>query len=358
MLLGFVWLSASIILSAVGVRGHRIRRQDQNQCPPFNNGTIVIDSYQLYPENADFDLNQCLLYFGALFNASVVVYDPYRAETVSTIELPGITRTKPFHVGGVAWDPYTNLITILADSSIPHETDDHEILGDDFLIRYDPAKNEIVWSLNLTEVSQGQYGGNQDVEHDSHGHIYVLGTYPGSILRAEADGSSIKPWYLPDVIDHTNYGITGFAATGDILLASDGKNNSGSGEIYRFNMTADKGTPVLVPKVPDEAIMSLDAVYLPPKYGGKVLLVSEHDRGVSVLRSADGKWESAEYLGRITDDPNFADGGFNTATVEVSGSIYAVDEWFSDPIVAGTSAGNRTKFPLVDITSQVEALLG
>ncbi|KAI1074904.1 hypothetical protein F5B20DRAFT_425300 [Whalleya microplaca] len=349
-----LWLWAA--LPAVNVTGRPTAHK--NECPPFNNGTITVDSYQLYPENADFDQNQCLLYFGSLFNASVVVYDPYKAETVVLIEFPGVTRSKTYHVGGVAWDPYTNLISILIDSAVPHETLDHQISGDDYILRYDPATQELVWFLNITEVSQGLYGGQQDVEHDSRGHVYVLGTYPGSILRVEPDGSAIKPWYLPEVIDHRVAGLTGFAATGDILLASDAENNTASGgQIYRFDMAADKGTPVLVPKTPDTIITSLDAIYLPPKYGGTVLLVSEHERGVSVLRSKDGKWESAEYLGRVPNDPSLDAGALVTAPVEIAGSLYMVEEWFSDPIVNGTVAGNRTEFPLVDITSEVEKLL-
>ncbi|KAI6084910.1 hypothetical protein F4821DRAFT_163937 [Hypoxylon rubiginosum] len=348
-------LYAALALNVADARS--VRPSRQSECPPFDKSTIVIESYQLYPENADFDLNDCLLYIGALYNASVVVYDPYELKTVATLEFPGFTRTRPYHVGGVAWDPFTNLISILVDSAVPHETADHQISGDDFIIRYDPAAQDIVWTLNITEVSQGQYGGQQDVEHDARGHVYILGSYPGTILRVEPDGSSIKPWYLPEVIDHTYMGITGFAATGEILLASDAMNNTGSGEIVKFDMTADVGTPVIVPRTPNEEILSLDAVYLPPKYGGTVLLVSEHDRGVSVLRSADGKWETAEYLGRISDYASLSEGAVNTATVEIPGTIYTVDEWFTDPIVNGTSAGNRTEFPLVDITSQIEELL-
>ncbi|KAJ3560467.1 hypothetical protein NPX13_g9291 [Xylaria arbuscula] len=64
-------------------------------------------------------------YIGSLYNASVVVYDPYKASIVSTIEFPNITRTPPFHIGGVAWDPYfrgrdntsADEITILVDAA-------------------------------------------------------------------------------------------------------------------------------------------------------------------------------------------------------------------------------------------------
>ncbi|KAI0179011.1 hypothetical protein GGR52DRAFT_284700 [Hypoxylon sp. FL1284] len=355
MLLRFLCLC--VVLARNVADAASLRPSRRAECPPFDEGTIVIESYQLYPENADFDLNDCLLYIGALYNASVVVYDPYKAETVATLEFPGITRTRPYHVGGVAWDPSTNFISILVDTAIPHETEDHQIVGDDFIIRYDPATQKELWSLNLTEVSQGQYGGQQDVEHDASGRIYILGSYPGTILRVEPDGSSITPWYLPEVIDHTYNGITGFAATGDILLASDAMNNTGSGEIVRFDMSANQGTPVVVPRTPNEEIFSLDAVYLPPKYSGTVLLVSEHDRGVSVFRSADGKWEAAEYLGRISDYSSLGEGAVNTASVEILGTVYTVDEWFSDPIINGSLAGSRTEFPFVDITSQIDDLL-
>ncbi|KAL7620173.1 hypothetical protein AAE478_009166 [Parahypoxylon ruwenzoriense] len=355
MFLRLLYLCTALVLFGNAV-GHQVPRR--KACPPFSNGTIVVDSYQLYPENADFDLNECLLYFGSLFNASVVVYDPYKAETVFTLEFDGVTRTRPFHVGGVAWNPYTNLISVLVDSAVPHETPDHQISGDDYILGYDPAKREIVWSLNITDVTEGEYGGQQDVEHDSRGHVYILGSYPGTILRVEPDGKSIKPWYMPEKIDHTLYGLTGFAATGDILLASDIKNNSASGgEIYRFDLTADKGTPLLVPRTPMDPILSLDAIYLPPKYEGKVLLISEHERGVSVLRSTDGKWETAEYLGLIPNDPSLDEGAANTASVEISGAIFTVNEWFTDAIVPGTSAGNRTEFPLMDITAKIEELL-
>jgi len=32
-------------------------------CPPVS-GDIILEEYQLYPENADWDSQQCLLYFG------------------------------------------------------------------------------------------------------------------------------------------------------------------------------------------------------------------------------------------------------------------------------------------------------
>ncbi|KAJ2989745.1 hypothetical protein NUW58_g3315 [Xylaria curta] len=155
-------------------------------CPPFSKGTINIASYQLYPENVDFDEQTCLLCLkpedniGSLYNASVVVYDPYKAAVVKTIEFPNITRTVPFHIGGVAvrasehthalnasetntlsqWDPYlgskrgTNKtadeITILVDAAAAHETAGRDVSGDNYIIRYDARAGRVLWTTNLT----------------------------------------------------------------------------------------------------------------------------------------------------------------------------------------------------------------
>ncbi|RWA10911.1 hypothetical protein EKO27_g4183 [Xylaria grammica] len=129
-----------------------------------------------------------------------------------------------------------------------------------------------------------------------------------------------------------------------------------------------QGTPTRIPisyPTPSAVIRPGDAIYLPPKYANEVLLITEHDAGVSVLRSQDGKgasrrgkWQRAEFLGRIPNPPGIAaNGGLVTAAVEIAGSVFMIEEWFTDPLVPGTSAGNRTSFPLVDITAQLDALV-
>lgn len=35
----------------------------------MNSSTFVIDEFQLYPENAKFDFNRCLVYFGYVMNS-------------------------------------------------------------------------------------------------------------------------------------------------------------------------------------------------------------------------------------------------------------------------------------------------
>jgi hypothetical protein len=47
--------------SALAKRHQRGRHDD---CPQVNRGSFIINQYQLYPENADWDEDSCLVYFG------------------------------------------------------------------------------------------------------------------------------------------------------------------------------------------------------------------------------------------------------------------------------------------------------
>jgi hypothetical protein len=274
---------------------------------------------------------------------------------VDIIEYPGITRSANEHIGGVAWDKYTGLITILVDSAAPWATGGQDVSGTNLIMKYDPDTKKTLWNLNITEVTQGVYGGFQDVETDEEGNTYIVGTWPGTIMRVDPEGKAVKPWYLPPTIVTTKVGFGGLAALGHILLSND----AGDGQIYRFDMRADKGTPVLVPMTPNVTYKDTDAIYMPPKYEGEVLLVSSHAAGIQVLRSKDKKWTTCEYLGTVPNsNAPLAVDSIVTAAVQMgNNSVYIVDDWFGDPWVAGQTAGNRSLFPMPDITAQIEELL-
>ncbi|KAI3321666.1 hypothetical protein HD806DRAFT_545864 [Xylariaceae sp. AK1471] len=372
-------IKATWLLAVVSANSLRA----SSPCPPINNGTVTINSYQLYPENADFDRSSCLLCtliytipdIGALYNASVVVYDPYKDTVVSTLEFPHITRTSPFHIGAVAWDRYNDNgndeITILVDAAPAHETAGRDVSGDNYILRYSATSNKLLWSVNLTATTKGRYGGPQDIEHDYYRNIFVLGTYPGTIIRVAAGGRRVDEWYVPPINTTEAVGYTGLAAvSGDMLLVTDARNNSAEGgALYTFNMSEKKGTPKRIPIVNGRPldtnisylIHPADAIYLPPKYDNGVLLVAEHGAGVSVLHSvimAGTRWRSAAFLGRIPNPPDVAaSGAIVTGAVEIAGRVFMIEEWFTDALVPGTSAGNRTLFPLVDITDQLDALI-
>jgi hypothetical protein len=272
---------------------------------------------------------------------------------VNILTFPGITHNINEHVGGVGWDQYTDQLSILADNPTAFISGGTDVSGDYFFIKYDLSAGRVLYKLNLTETSQGKYGGFQDVEHDSRGNTYIVGSWPTSILRVSPGGECVVPWYLPEPIVTTNFGYAGLAATGDILLTNDNLR----GQILRFDMRQDTGHPVLVPTTPTYTFNFTDAIYLPPRYGGKVLLVAEDLVGITVLRSRDGTWTSAENLGTIPNNQTLAPGSIVPAAVQIGQSQYMIPEWDDLDIVPGTTAGNRTDFPMLDITAQIEALL-
>lgn len=327
------------------------------KCPPFS-GTFNIDYFQLYPENADWNPNSCTVWFGALWNATVAIYDPYTSTMLSVLSFPGTSYTGSVHIGGVAWDPFTGLITILSDSANPWPTAGADVSGDHLIMKYNPDTKTLLWALNITELTHGKYGGFQDVETDRRGNTYIVGTWPGTVLKVDKHGKAVGNWYLPDPMPPTTKkGFSGLAAVPgtEILLSNDG-----DGRLYRFDMRDEVGKPVLVPIIPPVFYNGTDAVYLPPRYEGKVLLITSNHGGVQVLRSGDKTWRTAEYLGTIpSPEGPLYDVSVVTATVQIGhpGSIYMILDFTDLPWVSGTVAGNRTTFPMPDITNQIEQLL-
>ncbi|KAK0745497.1 hypothetical protein B0T18DRAFT_367179 [Schizothecium vesticola] len=328
-------------------------------CPPFKGGDFVVDYFQLYPENADWDPVSCSILFGAVWNATVGIYNPYAPNMTQVLEYPGVSHTGDLHIGGLAWDPFTGLYTILTDPAAAWATGGADVSGTHLLMKYNPLTKQTLWTLNISTVSHERYGGFQDVETDRRGNTYVVGTWPGTILRADKRGKAIKEWHVPrPLAPTTQKGFGGLALVpeSDILLSNDG-----DGQIYRFDTRDEVGRPVLVPMRPRVLYADGDAIYLPPRYGGSVLLLASHLGGIQVLRSKDRKWTAAEYLGTVPNRKGpLYEGGVVVAAVEVGktpGSIYMIEGFWDAEWVPGTVAGNRTRFPMPDITREVEALL-
>ncbi|KAJ4386906.1 hypothetical protein N0V85_007929 [Neurospora sp. IMI 360204] len=160
------------------------------ECPPFNKGNFTIDYFQLYPENADWDAHsyqvilECYTLIltipsGSLWNGSVAIYNPYLSQITQILTFPGVTNTGTYHIGGIAFDPLSNLYTILTDPAAAWATEGGDLSGDHLLT------NHTFWTLNLTTLTHERYGGFQDVETDRRGNTYLAGTFPGTILRAD-----------------------------------------------------------------------------------------------------------------------------------------------------------------------------
>ncbi|KAK0717790.1 hypothetical protein B0T26DRAFT_623183, partial [Lasiosphaeria miniovina] len=328
-------------------------------CPPFERGNFSIDAYQLYPENMDWDSELCQVYIGILFNGSFGIYDPY-GDKLDVVRFPGYSLDAAIHMGGVGWDARTGLASAIVGQGNAFNTAGAVVGGDNLLKKYDPRTRAVVWTVNLTATTQGAYGGFNDVAHDPAGNTYVCGTFPSSILRVDARGTHVTAWYPPaEPVDHTVRGFSGIVAHGITLVALD----SGAGKLVRFDATAaTAGTGVVVPVAPNVSIAGGDAIHLPAKFGGRVMLVAEHAAGVAVLRSrggdGDASWTAAEHLGVVPNSvAALPPGALVVSTTQIGDRLYIVNDWFADPVVSGTVAGNKTAFPMVDITRQVDELL-
>ncbi|ORY00667.1 hypothetical protein BCR34DRAFT_108407 [Clohesyomyces aquaticus] len=315
-------------------------------------GNFTIKKYQVYPENADFDPARCVLYLGQLWNASLGIYDPFHDQYLKTVEFPGISHNPSFHLGGVQLDKVSGHLSLIADSANVFGTLGADISGTNWLLKYDPSSEKTLYQINLTESSGGAYAGFQDIEHDPESNVYVVGTFPSTITKVSKDGKTVTPWYKPAVIDHTKRGLGGLASWGWMLLAQ----GDPSGSIWRFDMRSPAGIPYPVPIISgNHTFGDSDAISLPPKYNGTVLLVAEDTAGISVFRSKDAKWDSAEYLGLITGATQEI---FNTAPVQIAETVYTILEPFGDAGLGGPgTAGDRSEFLVRDIGKEIEALL-
>lgn len=158
----------------------------------------------------------------------------------------------------VAINPYTNLTSIVANAGATFDTGGQDISGSNLLLLWDPATKNELYRVNLTETTKGTYGGFQDIEFDSRGSVYVVGTFPSSILRVENNGTYVNERFNSNG-NHTVTGFQGLAAASDILLANDNA-QSPNGSLVKFDMTAEKGIPIVIPIIPPRSIKGSDAI--------------------------------------------------------------------------------------------------
>ncbi|KAM7203292.1 hypothetical protein V8F33_002283 [Rhypophila sp. PSN 637] len=336
----------------------------KNECPPFNKpGNITLHQYQLYPETGAWDRNRCVAYFCALFNGSIAEYNPYTTK-FTVISFPGITHAPDQHASGIDYNPSTGLLHIVIDSQRPFLTEGADVSGDNWLIRYNPSTRTESWRANLTSITNGLWGGFQDVALDSKGNAYVIGTYPKSVLKVSNSGK-ISVWYPPQTTNTKVRGYTGAASLygQDALVVVDNEGVPeseivGNSNIYRFDLTKPTGIPIKIPRFPSTQFGPGDKIHFPPAYKQTVALIADDYRGTIVLRSKDGRWKEAEHLGLIPNDYPIFFERITPSTVQLGPKRqYLIGNNFPGPIVPGTTGGNHSDFPLFDITREVEKLL-
>lgn len=296
----------------------------------------------------------------SLYNSTFVIYDPYKNEVVDIIEFPGISHQPGQFVSGVDIHPESGLVSIISNAAAAFmvQPAGSDISGSNFVMLWDPKTREVLYRVNLTETSQGRYGGVADVEQDPDGNVYVNTMFPGTILRLERykarKAPKVKEWFLSQPRNTSIDGFGGLATKGWSLITHDNSN----GQLLKFDMRSRSGVPVVIPVTPSNAtFLDSDALTLPQKYNGTVLLIAGGP-GIRVFRSKDGKWNDAEFLGTVTRASfNLPPDQLATAAVQVGDGLNLVVVPTGDVVVAGTLAGNRTEFPFYDITTQVEELL-
>ncbi|KAK4041121.1 hypothetical protein C8A01DRAFT_15112 [Parachaetomium inaequale] len=333
------------------------------KCPPTPAGDFTLHNYQLYPENAVWDPEHCLVYFSALFNGSISPLSPTTHRgTPSQFHPPltfhHLTLTDGHHASGLHYTPATNLLTVVINSPKPFLTAGADVGGDNFLVQYDIKHGGEVWRVNLTETTLGRWGGFVDVgvvdttttTTTTRRAAYVVSSYPAGILRVRGGKGGkreVAVWYGPRG-ETTVEGYTGCAVVGDVMLVA------GMGAVWRFDLSKERGEPVRLVGVEG----GTNRVKLPEAYGGRVALVSQGLVGVTVLRSRDGSWRSAEELGTIRSGFPRELERIVPSTVQVGPRRqYMVGQYFPGEIVPGTMAGNRSDFPMFDITEEIEGLL-
>ncbi|KID83623.1 TRI14-like protein [Metarhizium guizhouense ARSEF 977] len=337
---------------------------------PTKGGDVTIKSFQLYPENADYYPELDRVYISVLYNSSVAVWDPTNNVMEDPITFPE-TMNKDYHASGIEVEAETGLLSAIINPGAAFDTSGADISGDSFLYKIDMKTKKVVWRSNVSTPTKGAYGGCQEAIHDRHHNTFVLCTYPGAIIKVSADGKTATPWYLSNYMEPgatvQRPGLTGGVSKDDFLLAVDDETH----KLMRFDMREEKGNPVVVPigKNNEDVGLGLDGAYLPPKYDGRVLLVTSESKEINVIVS-NNNWQTAEKVG-VVPNTYFANPennrGFSVSTVQIpvrhEERIYSINEYFLDaqdaskPTVPDTLAKDRSEFPLQDITKAVDDFL-
>lgn len=366
----FTKLAITLLVAAPSLQRSPPLQAHHRKCPSIPSGDFTVHQYQLYPENAIWDPEHCLVYFrsapaaspsltpllltnpfsttSALFNGSISRYSPAHQAFLPSITFPNLTLTEGHHASGLDYTPRTNILSVIINSPNPFLTAGADVSGDNLLIAYDVSRQEEVWRANLTATTQGRWGGFVDVAVDGPtGDAYAVSSYPASVLRVGRGGKEVSVWYPPRGVT-TVEGYTGCAAVRDVLLVA------GMRTVWRFDLKQKWGTPVMLGRVEGRT----SQVQVPAAYGGRVLLVSQELIGVTVFKSRDGQWRSAENLGTIRSDFPKELERLLLTTVQVDPRRqFMVGQYFPGDIVPGTMAGNRSDFPLFDITDEIDGLL-
>ncbi|KAH7351266.1 hypothetical protein BKA65DRAFT_476592 [Rhexocercosporidium sp. MPI-PUGE-AT-0058] len=333
-------------------------------CPPVSGDILINGEFQLYPAYYRWDFQRCVLYLSSIYNATVVVYDPYKSQIQRIISFPGLSHdglsVSDKRLSGLVLDPTNNILSGVIEAQEFFLTGGKDVSGDNFVVKVDLNTYAILDPVNLTATTMGQYGAFLDLDNGIQDDLYVNGGYPSSILRIDSN-NQVSPFYVSEQTTTPRaFGFGGIVRIGNILIAND----NAQSQLVRFTLRGVEGTPIVIPQTNQHNFSAGSALSFPIRYGGKVLLQAETNNventtGVSVFISTDC-WNTATYVGFVES----VDRKLEPASVVISQTtardigdrIYS-SVLFYDNAVDPSMAGNRTDFALRDITDDVEALL-
>ncbi|KAL6243455.1 hypothetical protein RBB50_009447 [Rhinocladiella similis] len=335
-------------------------------------GDFIVHIPKLYPEKGVYVEPLHEVWFGSLFNGSVARYS-LSTKTYEYISIPNVTGRDGYCVAGVAFDAKYSKVWVTVALYTVWDTPGQNLVSPGRLISLD-FQGQVIDDVDLTPLEDVAFetnGGHKvsgwgDQVCDANGNVFAVAVWGNVIARWDAVTKKASLYYAePNPLIVPFSGYTGIENYKDQLLILY---NVEYGRIETFNLKAPTGTP-RIPAISnwDRRVgmkISGDALLLPPKYDGKVLLMGDNGegagtppQGVRVFISKDA-WATVHYLGFV--DTTREDGGFPTWAYEIQGSIYVSMMYFAEGAPPGPvfmRPGNRDAFPQLDITQKVHDLV-
>lgn len=257
----------------------------------------------------------------------------------------------------------------VASSASSIITGGQDLSGPNKLIKWDPQTRGAVWIADLDTFKQAyekSFGhlaaGFQDTAEDLCGNTYVPTMFGGKgIAKVTVDGT-VTPFYLSNSTA-TNATTNPYLYAGIVALRSDKLviSDSAAGTFVTFDVNALDPTPITVnvSGLPSNyTFISCDAVISPSRYHPQEVLLCAEDfiggnGAITVFVSKDN-WTNAKYVGAVFN--TLGEDFMTTASVQIADSIF-LNAFPGSDGGAFAVPGNRSIFPFIDITEQVDNLL-
>ncbi|EGG05756.1 uncharacterized protein MELLADRAFT_87631 [Melampsora larici-populina 98AG31] len=319
-----------------------------NRLSAVSGGTINLKFEGLYPENGASLPSTGMMYYSAVYKATVVKYDPKR-QNFKEITIPSVTGQPNTHVSGIEADRSSPLIWAIVNAASAFDTNGAQISGPAGLVGID-TNDKIVFNVDLNPALQEvqrvnggiEAGGAQDATTDHEGNVYISISFGQTILKFDPKTQKTSIFYMKMQPKPKTMGITGIELVNSNTLIVW---NNENGKLESFDIHSPKVEP-FIPKgdyLPKTTIA--DGVFIPSFSKGTCLLLNNCALNqVEVLKSHDN-WKTVTHAGSI---PTKKFSGISVFTYEIDSRIYFGTAYFTDP-----KPRNRNLFPQGDITHAV-----